>query len=82
MTRFLNLTLQIYSCINLVIKALASARGSEQKAQSRKNRTILPVPIYVFDDSEQKVEYKVRIKTMFPLTKLYEIFIVASFMIY
>ena len=34
--------------------------------------------IYVFDDSEQKDEFKVRIKQS---TKLYEIFIVALFMI-
>ena len=45
---------------------MASARGSEKKkkkkAQSQKIRTILPVPIYVFDDSEQKAEFKAKIK--------------------
>ena len=29
----------------------------KKQAQSRKIRTILPVPIYVFHDSEQKVEF-------------------------
>ena len=48
-----------------VIKALASARAVKKKgkkAQSRKFRRILPLPIYVFDDSEQKLEFKARIK--------------------
>ena len=41
------------------------------------------MPIYGFHDSEQKVEFEARIKpcSLFPSTKLYEIFIVASFMI-
>ena len=47
------------------IKALASARAAKkrgEKAESPEIRRILPVPIYVFDDSEQKVEFEVRIK--------------------
>ena len=71
----------IFTSQSNFIKALASAQGSEKKnnkkAQSRKIRRILPVPIYVFDDSEQKVELKVRIK---PCSN--EIFIIALFMIY
>ena len=33
----------------------------EKKANSPEFRMILPVPIYVFYDSEQKVEFKARI---------------------
>ena len=46
------------------IKALASARGSEKKKKNQKKirKKIVPVPIYVFVDSEQKAEFKVRIK--------------------
>ena len=52
------------------IKALASARGSEKRKKiekkSEKNPTkikkIVPVPIYVFVDSEQKAEFKAKIK--------------------
>ena len=53
------------------IKALASARGSEKrKKKSKKNlkkirkkiKKIVPVPIYVFVDSEQKAEFKAKIK--------------------
>ena len=61
----------IFNWVNLSpklvrIKALASARGSEKmKKKSKKNQKILPVPIYVFHDSEQKVEFKARIKPCF-----------------
>ena len=45
------------------IKALASARGSEKRKKIRKkNQKIVPVPIYVFVDSEQKAEFKAKIK--------------------
>ena len=40
----------------------AVKKRKEKKAQSRKIRTILPVPINVFDDSEQKAEFKANIK--------------------
>ena len=66
-----------------LIKALASARGSEKRKKIRKKIIkIVPVPIYVFVDSEQKAEFKAKIETMFPSTKLYDICIVALFMIY
>ena len=42
------------------IKALASAQGSEKRKKIRKK--IVPVPIYVFVDSEQKAEFKAKIK--------------------
>ena len=42
----------------LYIKALASARGSEK----RKNQKNCARPIYVFVDSEQKAEFKAKIK--------------------
>ena len=48
------------------IKALASARGSEKRKNPKKIRKkikkIVPVPIYVFVDSEQKAEFKAKIK--------------------
>ena len=52
------------------IKALASTRGSEKEKKSKKNlkkirkkiKKIVPVPIYVFVDSEQKAEFKAKIK--------------------
>ena len=52
------------------IKALASARGSEKRKKTKKNlkkvrkkiKKIVPVPIYVFVDSEQKAEFKAKIK--------------------
>ena len=48
------------------INALASAQGSKNRgkiAKSPEIRRVLPVPIYyVFDDSEQKVKFKARIK--------------------
>ena len=46
------------------IKALASARGSEKKKKNPKKnqKKIVPVPIYVFVDSEQKAEFKAKIK--------------------
>ena len=56
---------------DIYIKALASARGSEKrKKKSKKNlkkirkkiKKIVPVPIYVFVDSEQKAEFKAKIK--------------------
>ena len=40
----------------------AVKKRREKKAQSRNIRTILPVPIYVFDGSEQKAEFKAKIK--------------------
>ena len=43
----------------IYIKALASARGSEKREKIQK---IVPVPIYVFVDSEQKAEFKAKIK--------------------
>ena len=50
----------------IVIKALASAQGSEKKKKNRKKikkiKKIVPVPIYVFVDSEQKAEFKAKIK--------------------
>ena len=48
------------------IKTLASARvvlKREKKAKSPEIRRSLPVPIYIFHDSEQTVECKARIKT-------------------
>ena len=40
--------------------------GSEKKKKRKKNpkkiQKILSVPIYVFDDSEQKAEFKAKIK--------------------
>ena len=53
------------------IKALVSARGSEKKKKKlkknpkkirKKIKKIVPVPIYVFVDSEQKAEFKAKIK--------------------
>ena len=49
------------------IKALASARGSEKRKKNpkkirKKIKKIVPVPIYVFVDSEQKAEFKAKIK--------------------
>ena len=59
------------------IKALASARGSEKKKKKKekkkktkknpkkirkKIKKIVPVPLYVFVDSEQKAEFKAKIK--------------------
>ena len=50
------------------IKALASARGSEKKKEKieknirKKIKKIVPGPIYVFVDSEQKAEFKAKIK--------------------
>ena len=54
----------------IVIKALASARGSEKRKKNQKKseknpkkiKKIVPVPIYVFVDSEQKAEFKAKIK--------------------
>ena len=49
----------------LCIKALASARGSEKKIEKKIRKKIkknVPVPIYVFVDSEQKPEFKAKIK--------------------
>ena len=60
-----NQHLTYFTALHNQIKALASARAVKKrrkKAQSRKIRTILPMPIYVFDDSEQKAEFKVKIK--------------------
>ena len=60
----------MYICI-YNIKALASARGSEKRKKNRKKnlkkirkkiKKIVPVPIYVFVDSEQKAEFKAKIK--------------------
>ena len=52
--------------VSIYIKALASARGSEKKEKKKKIRKkiikIVPVPIYVFVDSEQKAEFKAKIK--------------------
>ena len=56
--------------IHYIIKALASARDSENRKKiekkSKKNlkkiKKIVPVPIYVFVDSEQKAEFKAKIK--------------------
>ena len=52
----------------VTIKALASSQGSEKKkkkktiAKNPNNLASAYLPIYVFDDSEQKFEFKVRIK--------------------
>ena len=48
--------------ISRYIKALASTWGSIKKAESPEIRRSLPVPIYVFHDSEQKFEFEARIK--------------------
>ena len=47
-----------------LIKALASARGSEKirKKSEKKIKKIVPMPIYVFVDSEQKAKFKAKIK--------------------
>ena len=42
-------------------QAPGAVKKKKKKAQSRKNRTILPMPIHVFDDSEQKAEFKAKI---------------------
>ena len=53
------------------IKALASARAVKKRKKNRKkirkksekkNKKIVPVHIYVFVDSEQKAEFKAKIK--------------------
>ena len=50
----------------IYIKALASARAVKKEKKSEKIRkkikNIVPVPIYVFVDSEQKAEFKAKIK--------------------
>ena len=51
----------------IYIKALASALGSEKKKKKSKRnpkkiKKIVPVPIYVFVDSEQKADFKAKIK--------------------
>ena len=43
-------------------QAPGAVKKRRKKVQSRKIRRTLSVPIYVFDDSEQKVEFEVRIK--------------------
>ena len=65
------------------IKALASAWGSEKKEKIRKK--IVPVPIYVFVDSEQKAEFKAKIKPsshQLNCMKFYCSFIHESFLSY
>ena len=61
-----NTSLVVQIQLYLYIKALASARGSEKKKKRKKIRKkikkIVPVPIYVFVDSEQKAEFKAKIK--------------------
>ena len=62
-------------------KALASAWISEKrekKAESPEIRRILPVSIYVFDDSEQKVEFKTSQINHVPINQIIWNFIVAT----
>ena len=48
------------------IKALASARAVKKekklKKSEKKSKNFVPVPIYVFVESEQKAEFKAKIK--------------------
>ena len=63
-TRSVDYRYGLKSCC-IIIKALASARGSEKLKKIRKNpkkiKKIVPAPIYVFVDSEQKAEFKAKI---------------------
>ena len=53
-----------------------------KKKSEKKSKKIVPVPIYVFADSEQKAEFKAKIKPCSHQLNCMKLFIVALFMIY
>ena len=62
---FPQLSLEIREFLYKVV--LTSARGSEKKkiekkSEKRFRKKIVPVPIYIFVDAEQKAEFKAKIK--------------------